>query len=518
MHNQRKIGVALNYLNMLLRVLSGFWVTRIIINTLGMAEYGLISIAGSVLVLLPLFDFGMTAAITRFSAQYRAMNDMEGLRNFLGLCQKFFYAIAALSALLCTVLYFQLDHIFPRLSADEMDKTRIMFIMLSCGSVINFTQCLYSNVLSAFQRYLFTGLLSTFTLLFTAIGSVLFVWNGYGAVGVTAVGLALHLVNMFPARFYCWKKLGLVPNIRYWDWGLMKKCLHYSIWVFLGTISSMAGENLAPLIIGSACGPVETGVYRVGMIVTGYLAIGCNVSGVFFPKVVEMVTHNAGRRQLTDCFIRVGRIDFMLALLLVGGFYLLGNDFLNLWLRKDAELAAYASMAWKVGMVCSFFLPIAASFGIGWQVLHAKNLLKFRVLVSLGSNLVASGLGYILALEYGLFGLLWCRFALPGLLLIIFTVIYFDRVAGLDMKSFMKHTYGRTLVPIVFSSIVMVVVLHFYPIEEWEDFIVNGMIYTVVFAVAAWAFALNLQEKDMVFFFLSKLKRGIYKGLRLPVK
>lgn len=225
MKDERKIGVILNYLNIALRVFSQFWVTRILLGTLGQAEYGLVGMSSSVLIILPLLDFGMTATIIRYAAEYRAKNDLNGLRDFLGLCQKFFYCIAFLAALSCTVIYFYLPDIFVDRTADELYKIKVMFIMLSCGSVINFTVCLYTSVLTAFQKFFFTNILTTFSLLLTAGGSIVFVLNGFGAIGVTAAGLIFHLISIFPARLYCWNKLKLKPNLRFWDWELMKKKL-----------------------------------------------------------------------------------------------------------------------------------------------------------------------------------------------------------------------------------------------------------------------------------------------------
>lgn len=512
MQEQRKIGVVLNYVNLVLRIISSFWVTRVIVSTLGVSEYGLISLAGSVLVLLPLLDFGMTTAITRFGSEYRANGDMEGLRNFLGLCQKFFYGIALLTGVICFCLYFQLDAIFPKLTAEELQKTKVMFIMLSCGSVINFTQCLYTNLLGAFQQYLVMGLLGTFTLLFTAVGSILFVWNGYGAIGVTAVGLCLHMVKIFPARLYCWKKLKIMPNLAYWDWALMKKSMGYSMWVFCGMVSSMVGENLAPLIIGSTCGSTESGIFRIGTILTGYIIMGASVSSVFFPKVVEMVTHRAGRKELTEIFTRIGRIDFTLALLLVGGFFVFGRDFLLMWLKGNEEMAMHTERAWQVGMLCSLFIPVGASFGIGWQILNAKNLLKFRTIVSLICNLVASGIGYLLALNYGMFGLLWTRFAIPGVLLTVFTLFYFEKIVDLDMKYFMKKAWLVTLLPFVLAAMSGLLIIYCCPVSSWVNLIIQGSVFTIIYVLSSWMMVMNASEKRIVIELLSKLIKPIFGG------
>ncbi len=502
--DEKKIGVFLNYINLVLRIVSQFWVTRVLVTVLGDSEYGLIATSSSVLVMLPLLDFGMTATITRYAAEYKARNDLEGLRDFLGVCQKFFYGVAAVAAICCFVIYFRLPDIFHKLSADELHKLKIMFIMLSCGSVINFTLCIYTNVLNAFQKFFFTNIFITFSLVFTAIGSVLFVKMGYGAVGVTMVGLALQLISIFPARVYCWKKLNIVPNLHCRDWKILKTSFHYSIWIFIGSISNMVGENLMPLIVGSVCGLAEVTTLKLGTIIAGYFMMGSSVAHVFFPQVVNMVTHNATREELTRLLVKVGRLEFLMGCLFVGGFVLLGQEFYQLWVEQSPE---EARRTWSVGLITSAFVPVAASMGVAWYVLYAKNLVKFRVIVSLGCNIAGTLLGYYLALKFGLFGLLWARFAFAGVLLVCFSLFYFHRIGGLDIPSFMKQTYLRGLVPVVLATALFFAVKPYFIIADWYGFAAAGGAYVAIYALVAWMIALSGDEKKMVGNLLVKFRK-----------
>lgn len=492
MNDQKKIGVLFQYSNIFLQVLSNLWITPFIIQGLGNAQYGLISLSSSILVLLPLLDFGMTSTVTRYAAEYRATNDHEGLRQFLGVCQRFFYCISGAAAILCFFLYFTLDTVFPLLTPSELVDTKIMYIMLSAGSVMRFSRTIYICILSAYQRYAFNGILQTVSLVLKAVGSLLFVWNGYGAIAITALSLALDLASILPDRLYCWKVLSIKPDLKYWNWDLFKKACHYSIWVFLGTLSSLIGENLAPLIIGSACGAEMLAFFKIGTVFSGYFGSLSSVSSVFFPKIVNMVCQKSSRMELSHLMARVERLEFLIATFVCGGFLILGQQFITVWMGKGYDIS------WYVGVITAIFFPIFIMQSVGFQVMAAKNLLKFRVLMSVACNLVGSSLGYYLALKYGMFGLLGSRCLFAGLILCTINFIYFEKIVDLDIRLLFKRVFSRgwILWGVIIVSFLLLNQLSF--IDGWSFLILAGFIFFILFFVVSWFFYFNTEEKSLI--------------------
>lgn len=264
----------------------------------------------------------------------------------------------------------------------------------------------------------------------------------------------------------------------------------------------MVGENVMPLILGVVCGPNEVAVLKVGTIVVTYFLMGSSIAHVFYPQVVQMVTHQASGRELTNLLIKVGRLEFLIATMLVGGFYIMGRDFLFLWVGESLDIET----AWRVGLITTFFVPVASSFGLAWFVLYAKNLVKFRVLIGLGCNILGTAVGYYLTVKYGMFGLLWARFAFTGLLLVLISFIYFHKVGGLDMKAFAIKTYPKSLLPLIVGGGTLLIYLHYVPIASWYDFIASGTLFVVAYSFSAWILSLNPDEKNLVKGFLDKLK------------
>jgi O-antigen/teichoic acid export membrane protein len=73
----RKIGVILSYVMMLLEVLSTLLLTPYILRSLGDAEYGVYKLSESIVAYLMLLDLGVGSAVIRYVAKFRANNDKE---------------------------------------------------------------------------------------------------------------------------------------------------------------------------------------------------------------------------------------------------------------------------------------------------------------------------------------------------------------------------------------------------------------------------------------------------------
>ena len=64
--SQLKIGIVLNYVNMILGNLIPIFYTPIMLSLLGQSEYGLYKLASSVTSYLSLISMGLGSAITRY--------------------------------------------------------------------------------------------------------------------------------------------------------------------------------------------------------------------------------------------------------------------------------------------------------------------------------------------------------------------------------------------------------------------------------------------------------------------
>ena len=70
--NQLKAGAVLNYVILSLNAVVGFIYTPFMLRMLGQSEYGIYSLAASIIAYLSMLDLGFGNAVIRYTAKFRA--------------------------------------------------------------------------------------------------------------------------------------------------------------------------------------------------------------------------------------------------------------------------------------------------------------------------------------------------------------------------------------------------------------------------------------------------------------
>ena len=90
--NQIKYGAIISYLALFVNVVIGLVYTPWVIASIGKADYGLYTLAMSIIGLLA-FDFGLGNATTKFITQYLAEGRQDKVDNLLGLIYKLYLIV-----------------------------------------------------------------------------------------------------------------------------------------------------------------------------------------------------------------------------------------------------------------------------------------------------------------------------------------------------------------------------------------------------------------------------------------
>lgn len=90
MINQLKAGAALNYVSIMLNMVVGLVYTPYMLRMLGQSEYGLYSLAASIIAYLTVLDLGFGNAIVRYTAKFEAEGKKREQQEMFGM---FFYCI-----------------------------------------------------------------------------------------------------------------------------------------------------------------------------------------------------------------------------------------------------------------------------------------------------------------------------------------------------------------------------------------------------------------------------------------
>ena len=89
MDKQIKMGAIISYLSIIFNIITGLIYTPWMVNKIGRADYGLYTLATSVVAYFSI-DFGFGGAISKFIAQFRAEEREGEINRLLSVVYKLF--------------------------------------------------------------------------------------------------------------------------------------------------------------------------------------------------------------------------------------------------------------------------------------------------------------------------------------------------------------------------------------------------------------------------------------------
>jgi len=245
-------------------------------------------------------------------------------------------------------------------------------------------------------------------------------------------------------------------------------------------------------ILGIVRGTTATAIYGVGsQIHNYYMTISTSVSSVFIPQINRIVARHEGDWALTDLFTRVGRIQFMLLMLVLTGFIFAGKPFIEAWGGPEYGDAYYIALLLMVPVT----IPLIQNLGI--EIQRAKNMHQFRSAVyfgmALGNVLISIPLGQ-------LYGGIGCALGTAISLLIgngVIMNLYYHRHIGLDMKYFWKRILE--ILPGMLPAVVLGIVLTSrVAFSGYKGVILFALPYTAVYCAGVYLLSMDDSEKKLV--------------------
>ena len=148
--NQLKAGVFLSYILLVLNTLIGLLYTPFLIRMLGPSDYGLYSLAISVIGYLTVLDLGFGNAIVRYTSKFRAEGKLREQEEMFGMFFIIYWCISALAFIIAIILIWNTENLFSsNMTAEEIKRMRIILLVMSFNLAFTFPMSLWGAIITA---------------------------------------------------------------------------------------------------------------------------------------------------------------------------------------------------------------------------------------------------------------------------------------------------------------------------------------------------------------------------------
>ena len=493
--NQLKAGVVLNYVVIFLNTVVGLLYTPYMLRMMGQSEYGLYSLVASVIAYLTILDLGFGNAIVRYTAKFRAEKKTEEQYEMFGMFFLLYLVIGIVAFGIGLGLYFNVDTLFGNtMTAVELGRARIMMLLLVANLAFTFPMSIWGSIIQAYEDFVFQKSLNIFRIILNTAVMICLLHFGYKAVAMVVVQTIFNVLTLVVNFIYCRRKLNIHIYFRFkhFHWGFLKEVAIYSFWIFLNAIMDRVYWSTGQFVLGAMVGTAAVAVFAIAIQLEGmYMQFSTAISSVFLPKVTAMVATNRSRKEISDLFIRTGRIQYIVLAYILSGFIIFGRQFIELW------AGAGYSDAYIISLL--FFIPLTVPLiqNLGITILQARNEMKFRSVLYIIIALVSLAMQILLT---GYFGGIGCAMGVSGALVvgqILIMNVYYRRRQDLDIKTFWKEISKMSIIPIVLIFSSMLVIRHLFALDTWGKLILGIAAFSLVYIPLFFRLSMTDDERNL---------------------
>ena len=487
-----KAGAALNYVVLGLNSLVGLLYTPYLLRMLGQSEYGLYSLVASVVAYLTIMDFGFGNAIIRYTARFRAEGNVGKQESMFGMFALIYSVIGLVAMAAGLVLVFNVDSLFSAsMTQVELSRARTMLLILTFNLAFTFPLSIFGSIITAYEDFIFQKLVQIARILLNTAVMICLLHLGYKAVAMvlvqTAFNLATLLLNFFRYRY----KVHIKFRFNHFDLSLLKEVALYSFWIFLGVIIDRIYWSTGQFVLGAMVGTAAVAVFAVAInLQSMYMSFSTAISNVFLPRVSSMVSRNCSDSDLSDLFIRTGRIQYVVLSFILSGFIVFGRQFIAIWAGEGYEDSYLIALMFFLSLT----VPLIQNLGI--TILQAKNQMKFRSLLYIGIALCSLVFQVLLARPYGGVGV---AAAVSGALFLgqgVIMNIYYYKKQHLDIPAFWLEILKLTIIPALMCIAGYLATSRLDLSSLWSLAIAITL-YSIIYILLMWFFGLSDKEKSL---------------------
>ena len=486
--SQIKMGALFSYLALGINIASGLLFTPWMVRQIGQANYGLYTLAIS-LISIFMLDFGLGSAVSRFVSKYRAEGNQEGINNILSIIYKLYLLIDAAIFVVLFVLFFFLDVIYVKLTPQELDTFRVLFIMVAGFNLISFPLAPLNGTLNAHEKFIQLKLCDVFH----KLSSVLFVVLALAfhtdvtvVVGANILsGLATILLKLIIVK----RNIPLKLNFRTQEKGMYRTLFGFTTWTMIISIMQRFTHSFGPSVLGITASSLEIAVYSPAVALEGYFySIGTAVNGLFLPRISRHIADKHEDRIL-DLLLKVGRYQIVVLGLIFVGFACVGQDFMVLWMGP-----AYAK-SYLCALIIMLPTLLSCSQQIAATTVIAKNLIKYQARFMIASGVAGLVISYVSSLFLGAVGVC-IGTAAAALANMFYMSFVYRRKAGINIGVFYRKCWLRAIpcYAVVIALCLWVLPMLGLPLS-WLGLAVKAAVVVVVYLLVCFFIYLPRQDR-----------------------
>lgn len=492
------------YIRMVITMIITLYSSRLILNILGVNDFGTYNIVGGVATILVFLNWTMASATQRFFAFAIGRNDRVRLSNVFLMSMNIHIGIAMLILILSESIGLWFLNVQINIPAEKIVAANWVYQFTILSMLVTILQVPYNAMVMAHERMTVYAAIDIVRAALKLLIIIFLIYISYDKLISYAILLFLvDIVITIIYRIYCRMKFSESHFYLFWDSSIFKEMINYSSWNFLGTFVGIGYTRGIDVLLNIFFGVIinaASGIASQVSGVTNYLSV--NLLTAINPQIVKSYSTGNFDDMFKLLFLGL-KLSAYLSLLVALPVILQTERLLSWWLKVVPEHAVIFVQLMIVLLFVQNFsrcmTPVAQAIG-NMKFFQLTNLVfifsipVIYVMLKLGASAET----------------IYSSMIVSEFLTFILRIIVIKRLINLDIKMFVHKVLLNILLVATLSFLCPYLGYKYIEANAIIEFIIITSLSIVSVAVSVYFVGLSTLEREIVRIKMERIKIRLF--------
>lgn len=378
------------YFRMIFLMLVSLYTSRVILDALGVDDYGIYNVVGGFVSMFALISAALTSACSRFLNYEMGKGDITRQNMVFSTAVTIQWSLAIIVFLLAEAVGVWYVNNIMVLPSDRLTAANWCFQFSVFNFCMNLITVPYNASIVAHERMKAFAYVSIYQGLATLGVSFLVYYDPFDKLVFYALMLMLIQFSVrYAYQYYCRKHFEECKYKRVFDKPLLKNMLSYSVWHLIGNGATVLKNHGVNIVLNLFCGPAVNAARGLANQVDN--AVNQFV-GNFMMAMNPQITQSYSRGDysyMSELIIKGSRFAFYIILILAVPLMVNADYVLGFWLK---EIPEYTVIFTKLSLVTMLIAALSKTLITAQNA--TGNVRNYQLVVG-GVNLLNLPLSYL---------------------------------------------------------------------------------------------------------------------------
>lgn len=479
---------------MIVMMVISLFTTRITFRLLGVDNYGIYNIVGSIIVFFTFINQALTTATRRYITAEIVTGAPESRQNVFNIARKSHGIIAIAIFVIAEVVGLWIVNRILNIPSDRMFAANVVYQLSVISALVGIMQAPYTAAITAHEKMSIYAYYSVIEAALKLLGVLLlYVIAGDKLIIYAIIILVCSVSTQLLYRFYCKRHFLECKYLKSNDTHLLKEMFNFMGWSLFGQAAVVLTNQGVSVLVNKFFSVAANAAMGISNQITYIVSNFVNSFQTAFQPQITKLYVKRDFDELVRLTIQTSRMSSYLVMFFMVPIIFQVDNFLTLWLGEYPE---YAVEFCIYTLLAIYLETIAAPF---WMINYSDTKLKSY---QIGSAVIFSLCFFIgwIALRLGLppYSVVVVRSIVMGLMIPYRLYMVRTKVSGFPIWRWVKEAFINSIVTMVGPCIIM----HYFDMIHFDNvllsFIVNCIVCVFLMASAIYTIGLRKKERQFI--------------------